>query len=148
MRRLVPLAFVLVGCKGAPKPAVRVTFDELCTDKYKPGGDEAEPKLSRYTVEGYLAAPKMMACSTQDCSLWLYGTQALDGAHISVSFAVGDGANEMSKLPERFTPDDVKVHTNDGKTLGIGAKVRVTAQRLGFKPTDCQLIKTDLVEAP
>lgn len=148
MRRFVLLAFLIVGCKSEPKPAVHATFDELCTDKYKPGGDDAEPKLSRYTVEGYLGAPKMMVCSTADCSLWLYGTQALDGAHISVSFAVGDGANEMAKLPEKFTPADVKVHTRDGKTLGIGAKVRVTAQRLGFKASDCQLIKTDLVEAP
>jgi hypothetical protein len=140
MHRLLALALLLLGCKSEPpKPGLRVALDQLCADKSEPD--------ARYTVEGYIAAPKMMVCSSEDCSLNLYRTQAMDGDWISVSFAVGDDANQMSKLPEKFTPADVKLHTTDGKTLGIGAKVRVTAKRLGSPGEGCQLIKTDLIEA-
>ena len=149
MKLWMPLALALVACKHEPpKPGEPVTFDTVCTAKYAETGDVTSPARKRVTLEGYLGAPKMMVCSNLSCSLNLYATPALDGTFVGVYFSVGDDANEMSKLPQDFKPSDVKLHSKDGKTVSIGAKVRLTGERMGAaNETVCAIDKIDLIEA-
>jgi hypothetical protein len=131
---------ILVACKSEPKPGPLVTFETACD-----GLNENLTEKRRATIDGYLGAPKMMLCS-DSCSLNLYPTSKLEGDFMGVSFKVGDGANELSKLTNKFSPTDIKVHTNDGKTVGVGAKIRVSGDALGSKKS-CSIVGIDLVEA-
>jgi len=128
-----------------------VTFQTVCTAKYAEIDGAADgPVYKRVTLEGYIGAPSMMVCSSESCSVDLFPTAAAEGKGVGAYFKVGNGANEMSKLPDKFAPSDVKLHTNDGKVLGVGMKVRVTGQRMGSAgdPTVCAIDDVDLVEAP
>lgn len=152
MKRPILLAIALAACHHEPaKPGEVVTFQTVCTAKYAEIDGAADgPVYKRVTLEGYIGAPSMMVCSDDSCSVDLYPTAAAQGKSVGAYLKVGNGANEMSKLPEKFEPSDVKLHTIDGKVLGVGAKVRVTGERMGSAgdPTVCAINDIDLVETP
>ncbi len=92
----------------------------------------------------------MMVCSSESCSVNLYPTpwRRWRATRSGPTSPVGDGANEMSALPkETFQPSDIKLHTGDGKTLGVGAKIRVTGQLHSDSTTSCAINNVDLIEA-
>jgi hypothetical protein len=141
---LLFLAVVLItGCED-PKPGEVVTFDTVCSDKYAP--DEANPTFTRVTLEGYLAPPAMFTmCSHGSCSMDLKPTPDAD-KRMSIDLKSGGGKNHMETLPDKFSADDIKVTTHDGKTVGVGGKIRVTGKRLG-KGESCSIYKVDLIES-
>ncbi len=145
---LAAVALSFVGCKSEPpKPGEPVTFETLCTAKYDATMEKGLEVTKRVTLEGYLGAPRMLVCSST-CNLYLYPTPDRKGDGIAISLTLGDDPNQLEELPDEYTEQDFKLHTNDGKVVGIGAKIRVTGGRLGTdgKKT-CQLTGVDLIES-
>lgn len=126
-------ANLLVSCKAAPRePAEQVAFAQLFDTKFDPTWEKGDPVYKRVTVEGYLDIPRGMfvvSGATGDVVLW--ATADRSGKSITMYLKVGEGANQVSEYPDHYKDSDLKVHTADGKTLGVGAKVRVTASRGG-----------------
>ena len=138
---------VFAAACSAPEPGTPVTFDDFCDTKYdRPAGSD---ELPRVTIEGYLAPPKMFSLCSDTCSFDLYEDAEATGRSIRYSVRLGTSNNQLEPLPERFSPDDFKLHTNEGNDLGFGDKVRLTGHRLGTAAgNDCQLYKVDLIETP
>jgi hypothetical protein len=137
----------LVGCKEDPKPGTPVTFETVCDEKFDSTMEQGLSVTKRVTLEGYLGAPRMMFCS-DTCNLDLHPTAARDGRSISIAIKIGGDENQMDELPKDFSDSDVKVHTKDGKVIGVGGKLRVTGGRLGTKKEKaCQITGVDLIES-
>jgi hypothetical protein len=107
----------------------------------------------RVTIEGYLELVGMFKHCSDTCNVDLFSKPGATGKQIILSLKVGDDPNEMEMLPQKFSGMDLKVHTNDNKIVGTGAKVRVTG---GRAPVDgrgapnremCALWNVDLIEA-
>lgn len=145
---LAALGLAFVGCKSEPpKPGEPVTFETVCSAKYDSKEEKGLSVTQRVTLEGYLGAPKMMLCS-DTCSLRLYPTPDRKDGDLSISLKVGSDPNQLEELPKEFSEQDIKVHTNDGKVVGVGAKIRVTGGRLGTQADKtCQLVGVDLIES-
>ncbi len=149
-----PLTFALVSltavaCKP-PEPGTAVTFDDFCDAKHdRPAGEAGSDTLTRVTIEGYLAPPKMFSLCSKSCSFDLYEAPDPDSRSIRYSVKLGSGKNRLEPLPEKFSPEDFQLHTQEGNTLGFGDKVRLTGGRLGTAAgNDCQLYGVDLIETP
>lgn len=113
--------------------------------------DDATDQGPRVTTEGYLGTPALFSlCSGGRCNMDLAaepGGPTVVALDVKVDIF---GANRMASLPDPFTAADIQIHTNDGKILGVGDKIRVTGPHLGSpaKPTDiCGLSKVDLLES-
>ena len=145
----VLVAVLVAGC-SAPEPGVTVTFDDFCDAKYdRPAGTAGSDTLTRVTIEGYLAPPKMFSLCSDTCSFDLYENPDASGRSIRYSVRLGSSNNQLEPLPERFSPEDFKLHTQDGNDLGFGDKARLTGLRLGTAAAnDCQLYKVDLIQTP
>lgn len=49
------------------------------------------------------------------------------GSHVNLDIKLGTSHNNVHKLPEQYKQEDLIVITDNGKEVGVGAKVRVTA---------------------
>lgn len=143
------LGALAAGC-APPERGATVGFDDFCDAKYdRPPGDAGPGTLTRVTIDGYLAPPKMFSLCSKSCSFDLFEDADASGRSIRYSVTLGSGKNRLEPLPERFAPEDFQLHAQDGNTLGFGDKVRLTGGRLGTAAdNDCQLYKVDLIETP
>lgn len=102
--------------------AVAVAFADAC----KP-----ENKDKVVSVDGYLGVSSIMFCKNRGvvryCGLNLYPKPGT-GDGISANVDVGTEANQMEQLPEQYRPEDLKIHTADGKTLGFRDRVKITGK--------------------
>jgi len=150
--RFVPVfgVVLLAAACSAPEPGTSVTFDDFCDAKYdRPAGSGGSDTLTRVTIEGYLAPPKMFSLCSDTCSFDLYEDAEAQGRSIRYSVRLGSGKNQLEPLPEKFSPEDFQLHTQDGNDLTFGDKARLTGLRLGTAATnDCQLYKVDLIQTP
>ena len=154
MRRSVLALVVLAACKHAPPPpAPVVSADVLCADpRYDSHLDPetADEVMVRVAVEGYLDVPRgaVTLCSDKTCPAVLLAAPGATDKALSISLDLGDGPAQMKALPDHFTEHDLVVHTTDGKTVGVGAKVRVSGKQLGtVKEHSCQLVDVDRIDA-
>ena len=154
MRRSAFVLVLLAACKHAPPPpAPVVSAAMLCSDpRYDSHLDPktAEEVMVRVAVEGYLDIPRGMVtlCSDKTCPAVLLPAPGATDKGLSISLDLGDGPAEMKQLPDHFTEHDLVVHTTDGKTVGAGAKVRVSGKQLGsVKEHSGQLVDVDRIDA-
>jgi hypothetical protein len=143
------LATLGIGCEQ-PKPGVTVHFDDICDSVYDPVMEKGLNVTKRVTIEGYVGMhPSMFKLCSDTCDFDLYADPAGKGKRVNADVTLGSGKNQMEKLPKNFTPEDIKIHTQDGKVVGVGAKVRITGGRAptGDKRETCGLWKVDLIEA-
>ncbi|MBK7579251.1 MAG: hypothetical protein IPI67_03510 [Myxococcales bacterium] len=137
-------ATCVVACKS-PEPGEPAAFAEVCGPKFDPApnGD-----LKRVSVEGYLGIPGGLFVMCSDTCGMVLRANPTDKEGLRVNLRVGGSKNQMEKLPKDFSEKDLSVTTAEGKTVGVGAKVRVTGGRLGgLEHKDCQLYKVDLIQA-
>lgn len=143
------LGLALIAC-GPPKPGTPTTFDDFCDAKYdspNPGGSSDE--LVAVSIEGYLIPPTLFSMCSDTCSFDLAEHPDGSGRTVHYSVRLGDGANQLAPLPERFASSDFKLRTQDDQVLGFGDKVRLHGRRLGTAAAnDCQLYGTYLIEKP
>ena len=153
-RSLLVLVALLAACKHTPPPPAQVVAaNVLCSDpKYDSHMDPktAEQVMVRVAVEGYLDLPRgaVTLCSNETCPAALLPAPGATDKALSISIDLGDGPATMKAYPDSFTEKDLVVHTTDGKTVGAGAKVRVSGKQLGsVKEHSCQLVDVDRIDA-
>lgn len=137
------LAALGIGCEQ-PKPGEPVTFDTLCDSKYDPTMDKGLNVTKKVTIEGYLVNKSTLKVCSDTCDIDLYEKPDGKGRHVNIDVPVGDGKNQFERLPKNFSSQDIKLHTQDGKVVGVGAKVRVTG---GRAPGCGALWQVSLIEA-
>jgi len=152
--RLLPSVFaaallvaLCVGCEP-PKPGEPVTFDTVCDAKYDPVMEKGLHVTKKVALEGYLVNRSSMKVCSDTCDIDLYEKPEGKGRRVNIDVPVGDGKNQFERLPKNFKNEDVKLHTQDGKVVGVGAKVRVTGGRAptGSRQT-CALWAVTLIES-
>jgi hypothetical protein len=104
-------------------------------------GDACKPenKDKVVEVEGYLGVSSIMFCKNRGivryCGLNLYAKPGT-GDSISANVDVGTEPNQMEPLPEQYKPEDLKLHTSDGKTIGFRDRVKISG-KVNMGGTSC-----------
>lgn len=132
-----------IGCEP-PKPGEPVTFDTICDSKYNPTMEKGLNVTKKVAIEGYLTNRSTLKVCSDTCDIDLYEKAEGKGKRVNIDVPVGDGKNQFERLPKNFTSKDIKIHTQDGKVVGVGAKVRVTG---GRAPGCGALWQVTLIEA-
>jgi hypothetical protein len=138
------------ACKGKdPGPAEPVTFASFCDAKYDPVMEKGDNILKRVSIEGHIDMPRgLFTLCSDTCNVKLLEKPGATANAISASVKVGTDENQMEALPKEYSEKDFKVHTNDGKVVGVGARVRLSGGRLGSAADKtCQLYGVDKIEA-
>lgn len=102
--------------------AEAVSFADAC----KP-----ENKDKMISVDGYLGTSSVMFCNKRGiisyCGIDLYAKPG-SGDSFTANVDVGTDANQMEQLPDQYKPEDLRIHTSDGKTVGFRDRVKVTGK--------------------
>ncbi|MDC0744715.1 hypothetical protein [Polyangium mundeleinium] len=143
------LATLGLGCEK-PKPGTPVTFENVCSAEFDPTMEKGLNVTKRVAIEGYVGPLRssVKVCS-DTCDFNLFAEPDGKGKRVNADVPVGDGKNQMERLPKSFSDKDLKLHTSDGKVVGVGAKVRITGGRspAGGKRETCSLWQVSLIEA-
>src|SRR5687767_13535532 len=113
-RAAASLVVALVsGCdSGPPTVGTPVTFATVC--------DKANQD-KRVALEGYLDFPSQFKAKDVTIMMRLRPTPfAKDERVVGASVKLGTGPNYVALPPRSYTVKDLKMTTNDGKTLGAG----------------------------
>jgi hypothetical protein len=90
-----------------------------------------ENKDKVISVDGYLGVSYVMICNSRGimryCGINLYA-QPGTGNSFTANVDVGSEANQMEPLPDQYKPQDLRIHTVDGKTAGFRDRVKVTGK--------------------
>ena len=138
---LLGIAISIAGISGCKKPAgTPYSYADACNEAHKD---------KRVIVEGYLAPYTSTRCTGNGCELLLHEKPKDEqGARrLQLTIPVGSGDSEMDNLPQKFSEDDVKVHTKSG-VIGLNKRVRVTAtisrtfMAKGWSPEKKELVDT------
>ncbi|HEU4716406.1 MAG TPA: hypothetical protein VFU15_01155 [Bacteroidia bacterium] len=102
-------------------PPVNISFDQL-SDKNYDG--------KKVIVEGYVAAPTSSYVSSTSAQIDFYGRkdQFYAANNVIVSVPVGTGKNTMYSLPDKYTPEDIKITADDKSEIHAGDHVRITGK--------------------
>ena len=111
---------ILTACGGdtAPTVGTSTVFSDACA-KANDG--------KRVAVDGYLRFPDSFTDS-QSVVLRLYEMSDFTNAPIGVQIPFGSQANQVEKVANNFTDDDLQVHLQNGQTAKFGTKVRVSGK--------------------
>jgi hypothetical protein len=104
---------------------------------------------TKVTIEGYVGAPSSLKVCSDTCDFDLFAEPGNKGKRVNADVPVGDGRNQFERLPKNFSDKDLKLHTQDGKVVGVGSKVRITGGRApaGGARETCALWKVSLIES-
>lgn len=103
---------------GPPTAGTPVTFATVC--------DKANED-KRVALEGYLDFPSQFKGKDTTIMMRLRPTPlAKDDRVIGASVKLGTGPNHVELPPRKYTANDLKVTTTDGRTLGAGDRVRIS----------------------
>lgn len=148
--RLALSLLSLTACSKLP-PGEPVTFDTVCSAQYAPAIVKGLESGKRLTLVGRLSLGKstLKVCSNQSCDALLLPDPDSTARAVRIDLDVGNGRNQMERLPKKFTHADFKVRTVDKQVVGEGARVKLTGRRYGgstLTPGGCWL-SIDTVEA-
>ena len=116
---LMPM-LLLASCK---KDAVSVEISKICA---------ADNEKKYIVTSGYLEDRGSILCSTIGggpvrCPLDV--AVSAGGARVfTADIEEGSSADEIEKLPSGYKKEDIKVHDNGGKVIGLSDKVTLTGQ--------------------
>ena len=113
------LVMFVAGCgdSGPPTVGTAVSFDNVC--------DKANVD-KRIALEGYLDFPEQFKSKDITIMMRLRPSPSTKDKVVGVSVKLGVGPNHVALPPKSFTAKDVKVTTNDGKTISHTDRVRVS----------------------
>ena len=120
MTRIVSLSCVLLlaACSAGPRvPGVPTTFDAVC-DKSNDG--------KRLSLEGYVDFPSSFKSNEISIMMRLRPELRSSPRVVGVSVELGNGPNRVEMPPKSFTPENIKLHTSDGRVAGFMDKVKVS----------------------
>lgn len=112
---------VLLLLSACEKPVER-SIDQVC----KPENDQKQ-----VVTEGHFALDKTMLCSnvsgTKRCGIRFESAPGKkDG--FGADIVEGDGANEIEEVKGELSDAAIKIHTDDGKVIGVGAKAKLSGK--------------------
>jgi hypothetical protein len=113
------LMWVLVACGNSNAPATTgevKTFANVC-DKANDG--------KRVSLVGFLRFPDSFT-GEQSVVLRMYETGDFKGKPVGVQTEFGTGVNQLEKVADQYTDEDLKVHLPNGQVAGFGTKVKVS----------------------
>ena len=120
------LSAIMFSCKEKERPPATVfSFSELCNDQailnYKLLPEDGKIYMA---LEGYPRLPEVgVPISTMGVDL--FEKPGGNGKRADINLLVGVGNNQVEKPPEKYTPDDLKIHTYDGRVVGVTDRIRV-----------------------
>lgn len=139
---MIFIGLLLLSSCGSSEP--EKTEVDTPTDQMDEAKEEALPPPStiefmaafdeamhehRVILEGYLQLPGTMYTSGEKGSLdFTRRPFQRYGDDINVSIRMGDCANCMAKVADKYSRDDLKVNTDDGQVVGPNQRVRVTGK--------------------
>lgn len=130
---LISGVLFVASCQHHPAPGESV--EEVCS----PANDGKS-----VSVSGYLASPGFMLCS-DTCQLAIRARKDDRQPALTINVPVGDGSNQVAKLPERFKVSDLRVQDHAGKKVGHLSPVRATGKAL-IRGGSCQLVRLEKIE--
>jgi hypothetical protein len=113
-------ALVAACTSGPPTTGELKTLDAVC-DRSLEG--------KRVAVEGYLLLPDRFLEArggSPSAPLIIRGSSQPGGTEIFVWMPYGDGPNSMGTVGSRYTQEDLKLRTTDGKLVGYRDKLRIS----------------------
>lgn len=138
---VLALAIVTASCASAPQPAPLITHDTACN---------VENNDKRVSIEGY---PRLsgMTLVTDDFSVDLFEQPQGGGEAVSIYLTVGTGANQAESLPDDYSDDDLRIHTNTNQVVSTDTRIRVHGTLSAVEATPgevvCFISSIDLIEA-
>ena len=113
-------AALVAGCSGGPPaPGELKTLDTVC-DRANDG--------KRVAVEGHLSLPESFSerRGSESAPLVIRAAPQPGGPLIFVWMPYGEGPNSMDRVAAQYRHEDLKVRTNDGATVSVQDKVRIS----------------------
>jgi hypothetical protein len=119
---LLAILLLIAGCdSGPPTAGTVVTFATVC--------DKANED-KRVALEGYLDFPPQFKAKDLTIMMRLRPTpfSAKDDRIVGASVRLGAGPNHVALPPRKYTANDLRVTTNDGKTMSAADRVKVSGR--------------------
>lgn len=142
---ILTILLALAACKKPGPPGKPVALSEVCGPKYAPELIKGDYKGQRVAVTGHFHMSPMFSMVSTTIMVRLSKDPAERKSFVSVSLRYNRGKNSLLKLPKKYKTADVQVKTNDGETVGVGAKITVHGERLGTDEKSCY-IRVDRIE--
>jgi hypothetical protein len=98
-----------------PTP-INLSFEDICSYSG-----------TRVSVHGKFFLPSQTWCQGPQCQIELVDL-SYESTNLSVKLLIhiGSGSNQMEPLPNSYSMDDLKVHTDDGRVVGVEDEVLVS----------------------
>jgi len=131
-----------VGPLTTPTPLftatpVTTTFENVCTSKAR-----------RVTVQGrFSSLSSSTLCSSTSCILYFEGVKGQGPKILIAGIHLGHGNNQMEPLPESYSDSDLKIHSVEGKIVGVGDEVLLTGWS-SFGPSGGCTLDVELISLP
>lgn len=117
---------ILAGCAGE---AAEVPYASACN---------IENDGKNIAVVGYFQTRLSMYCSNTGgdyrCPLGFVSAPG-DETDFTADLLEGDGRNQMSPIPDSYTDADIILNTDDGGTLGVGQRARISGKMSIVEPS-------------
>lgn len=123
-----------------------VTFDTVYDSKYNLLKILGWTFHKRISIEGYLGIKSKTSLRADSINLFLFEQTKSRGRFITTNIPFGYNRNQAEKLPENYTKDDLKLHTNKNEIIGADVRVRITGKKYCHKSNDSCYILVDTIE--
>lgn len=145
---VLTITVVVVLLSGCSRKAVPLQIKDVC----------AQPKGTKVEIQGYVSLPKEIETiqlrrgqRIESVGLQLYLMTKADatGDAVMATFWVSDKSepNKIKPLSKGYTWNDLLVYTNDGKSAGAGALIKVTGETEPQDKAGCR-VNVSKIELP
>lgn len=138
---LLALPLVMISCGGGNEGKKSIAdFIKEASDKSNKNEKPIKTSLEKIFTgeydseqtlifEGYLGSiPSSITWANGKMSVRIFERRNQTGGnYVNLDMSLGTDKNEVKELPEEYKQSDLKVTTDNGKVIGVGAKVRVEA---------------------
>lgn len=139
---LFPLLGLMMACGGNSNDALQDKLNDALSENstLKDPLDEPAKTMSfedaladttatehHVSIEGYIQLPTLSNIGDKEQSVNLYGRKnQTNGQYIYTNMPVGNGKNQMKKLPLEYDKKDVIIHGAKNETIGLNQRVKMT----------------------
>ena len=134
------VVFILGLASCGPKEYTTYELASFC--------DQVDGKQQDVTVSGVLKIGSNISEENKVYGVLL--AEALDQNQpvVRIGIPIGTGNNQTQPISNNFTLEDVKVQTNDGKTVTHGDPITISGHFSGACSAGLTSIKVDIITSP
>jgi len=136
------LALFITSCAPPPQPGEPVTHATAC---------DVANNDKRVSLEGYPRLRGLLSFVSDDFAVDFFEQPQGGGDPISVYLTVGTGPNQVENLPDNYTDDDLRIHTNTNEVVTTDTRIRAHGTLSVSEPEPgnvvCFITAVDLIEA-